>query len=98
MHGGHELVVAPWPGQGEVELHAQHRQGSAQLVTRLRDEPTLPAQGEVETVEHRVERPAELVDLVVGAGRSRSSELGAEMSSARRRIRSTGRSATPATT
>ena len=84
----------------ELELRAQERERRPQLVAGVRDEGALAEQRGLEPGEHRVERVSEpLRPRPASAARAAARRgLSAEIAAARRRIVSTGRSASPART
>ena len=83
----------------ELELGPEQRERRPQLVARIRDESPLARERGLEPAEHLVQRLAEPRDLVVrGRHRQPLTRLDAEISSASRRIDSTGRRAAPART
>ena len=83
--------------QRELELRAEQRERRSQLVAGIGDEVALALEGVLEPLEHLVQGLPEPLDLVPVAGTgSRSPGVSAEIAAARRRIDSTGRSASPA--
>ena len=83
--------------QRELELGSQQRERRPQLVAGVGDERALAHECGLEPGEHRVERLAQPLDLVARLRHGQAlARRSAEIAAARRRIDSTGRSASPA--
>ena len=63
---GAQLIWAPFPGEGQIELGLQDRERGPQLVARVVDEPTLGLDRRLDPVQEVVHRRPEPGDLVIG--------------------------------
>ena len=95
--GGGARRVAVGVGEQDVGFAAHDRERGAELVRDLGREAPLRHEGLLEAVEHVVERVGEILELVVGAGRStRTLRSFADADRARLVISRIGRSVRPA--
>ena len=67
-----QLARRPPVAQRELELGAEQRERSAELVPRVGDEVALSLKGRLEAAEHLVERVPQAFDLVASAGNGKS--------------------------
>ena len=94
---GVQLVRRSLPAKRQLELGLQQRERRAQLVTGVGDKATFVREGLLEAGQHLVERLGEtrISSRASGTG-SRAATVSAEITLARLRIDSTGRSAAAA--